>query len=42
VKVLTDSTMEGSSTGDIKRLKSDLYSDIEDDALIPLSDRLNI
>jgi hypothetical protein len=34
--------MEGSSTADIKRLKTDLYSDVEDDALIPLSDRLNI
>ncbi len=42
MKVLTDGTMEGSSTADIERLKIDLYSDVTDDALIPLSDRLNI
>lgn len=42
VKVLPDGTMEGSSTADIKRLKTDLYSDVADDAPIPLPDRLNI
>ena len=34
--------MEGSSTADIERLKTDLYSDVADDAPIPLPDRLNI
>lgn len=32
VKVLPDGTVEGSITADIKRLKTDLYSDIADDA----------
>jgi hypothetical protein len=42
VKVLPDGTMEGSSTADIKRLKTDLYSDVADDVPIPLPDKLNI
>jgi len=42
VKVLPDGTMEGSSTADIKRLKTDLYSDVADDVPIPLPDNLNI
>lgn len=42
VKVLPDGTMEGSSTADIKRLKSDLYADVADDVPIPLPDSLNI
>lgn len=42
VKVLPDGTMEGSSTADIERLKTDLYSDVADDVPIPLPDRLNI
>ena len=42
VKVLPDGTMEGSSTADIKRLKTDLYSDVADDVPIPLPDTLNI
>ncbi len=42
VKVLSDGTMEGSSTADIKRLKTDLYSDVADDVPLPLPDNLNI
>lgn len=42
VKVLPDGTMEGSSTADIGRLKSDLYSDVADDVPLPLPDNLNI
>ncbi|TGC09164.1 hypothetical protein [Methanolobus halotolerans] len=42
VKVSPDGTMEGSSTADIKRLKTDLYSDIAGDVPIPLPDSLNI
>ncbi|WP_321431210.1 hypothetical protein [uncultured Methanolobus sp.] len=42
VKVLPDGTMEGSSTADIGRLKSDLYSDVAGDVPIPLPDTLNI
>jgi hypothetical protein len=42
VKVLPDGTMEGSSTADIKRLKTDLYSDVAGDVPIPLPDSLNI
>ncbi|MBC7086639.1 MAG: hypothetical protein H5T43_09850 [Methanomethylovorans sp.] len=42
VKVLPDGTMEGSSTADIKRLKTDLYADVADDVPIPLPDTLNI
>lgn len=42
VKVLPDGTMEGSSTADIKRLKTDLYSDVADDVPLPLPDSLNI
>ncbi len=42
VKVLPDGTMEGSSTADINRLKTDLYSDVADDVPIPLPDTLNI
>lgn len=42
VKVLPDGTMEGSSTADIMRLKSDLYSDVAEDVPIPLPDKLNI
>jgi hypothetical protein len=34
--------MEGSSTADIKRLKTDLYSDVADDVPLPLPDNLNI
>ncbi|WP_340818088.1 hypothetical protein [Methanolobus sp. WCC4] len=42
VKVLPDGTMEGSSTADIGRLKTDLYSDVADDVPFPLPDKLNI
>ncbi|MDI3486790.1 MAG: hypothetical protein PWQ50_2010 [Methanolobus sp.] len=42
VKVLPDGTMEGSSTADIGRLKTDLYSDVAGDVPIPLPDTLNI
>ncbi|MDG6244590.1 MAG: hypothetical protein QCH31_09435 [Methanolobus sp.] len=42
VKVLPDGTMEGSSKADIKRLKTDLYSDVADDVPFPLPDSLNI
>jgi len=42
VKVMPDGTMEGSSTADIKRLKTDLYSDVADDVPLPLPDTLNI
>ncbi|MCC7575644.1 MAG: hypothetical protein KK926_02260 [Methanomethylovorans sp.] len=42
VKVMPDGTMEGSSTADIKRLKTDLYSDVADDVPLPLPDSLNI
>ncbi|WP_407356358.1 hypothetical protein [Methanolobus sp. WCC5] len=42
VKVLPDGTMEGSSKADIKRLKTDLYSDVADDVPLPLPDSLNI
>jgi hypothetical protein len=42
VKALPDGTMEGSSTADIKRLKTDLYSDVAGDVPIPLPDSLNI
>lgn len=42
VKVLPDGTMEGSSTADIKRLKTDLYSDVADDVPLPLPGSLNI
>ncbi|SFM31981.1 hypothetical protein [Methanolobus profundi] len=42
VKVLPDGTMEGSSTADIGRLKTDLYSDVADDVPLPLPDKLNI
>ncbi len=42
VKASPDGTMEGSSKVDVKRLKSDLYSDVADDVPIPLPDTLNI
>lgn len=42
VKVMPDGTMEGSSTADIKRLKTDLYSDVADDVPLPLPNSLNI
>lgn len=42
VKVNPDGTMEGSSTADIKRLKTDLFADVADDVPIPLPDTLNI
>lgn len=42
VNILPDGTMVGSSTADIARLKTDLYSDISGDIPIPLPDKVNI
>ena len=42
VNILPDGTMEGSSTADIKRLKTDLFSDVADQIPIPLPDKVNI
>lgn len=42
VKAYPDGTMEGSSTADIARLKTDLYSDVAAQVPIPLPDNVNI